>query len=88
MNGDRSEANRWSAQRVPSQTLSRRKFLKVSMTGVAIAGGGGLASCMTGQQRQSLGTLSGCSKQRSPLRRVRPFPGAECMRDHCGRNQP
>ncbi|TIT18354.1 MAG: twin-arginine translocation signal domain-containing protein [Mesorhizobium sp.] len=48
MNGDRSEANRWSAQSVPSQTLSRRKFLKVSMTGVAIAGGGGLASCMTG----------------------------------------
>jgi hypothetical protein len=49
MNGDRSEANRWSAQSGPSQTLSRRKFLKVSMTGVAIAGAGGLASCMTGQ---------------------------------------
>lgn len=36
MNGDRSEANRWSAHSVPSQTLSRRKFLKVAMTGVAM----------------------------------------------------
>ncbi|TIL81915.1 MAG: twin-arginine translocation signal domain-containing protein [Mesorhizobium sp.] len=49
MKDDRGEANCGSAQGEPSQALSRRKFLKVSMTGAALAGAGGLASCMTGQ---------------------------------------
>ncbi|WP_376703358.1 hypothetical protein RQ479_29520 [Mesorhizobium sp. ISC25] len=61
MNGDRSEANRWSAQSVPSQTLSRRKFLKVSMTGVATPVEAGLLPAsraslrrVAPEQRQSL----------------------------------
>jgi hypothetical protein len=31
-----------------NRRLSRRKFFKISLTGVAIAGAGGLASCATG----------------------------------------
>ncbi|RWB02237.1 MAG: twin-arginine translocation signal domain-containing protein [Mesorhizobium sp.] len=49
MKEDRSAPNCGSAQGEPSQALSRRNFLRVSITGAAIAGAGGLASCMTGQ---------------------------------------
>src|ERR687898_634287 len=49
MKGDREELICGPAQGGPSQRLWRRKFLKVSMTGAAIAGAGGLASCMTGR---------------------------------------
>ncbi|MER8608890.1 hypothetical protein NKH61_31575, partial [Mesorhizobium sp. M1005] len=45
---DRGEINCGSAQREPGQALSRRKFLKVSMTGAAICRCR-CPSCMTGQ---------------------------------------
>ncbi|WP_419694829.1 twin-arginine translocation signal domain-containing protein [Mesorhizobium muleiense] len=81
MKDDRGEANGGSAHGAPSQTLSRRKFLKVSMTGAAIAGAGGLASygpaygARRGNNAKACGTLSGFSKQGSrPLAIARRDP--------------
>ena len=47
MKQDRGDVSRGRAQDGPTRALSRRNFLKVSMTGAAIAGTGGLTSCMT-----------------------------------------
>jgi hypothetical protein len=44
MNND--EGNEGSAKSIASGALSRRKFLRVSMTGAVIAGAGGLSACM------------------------------------------
>jgi hypothetical protein len=58
MKEDYGDVNRGSEQGDQSQALSRRRFLKVSMTGAAMAGAGGLASCMTGAPygKQAAGT--------------------------------
>ena len=49
MNDHRRETSCGSAHGDSFQMLSCRRFLTVSMTGAAIVGAGGLASCMTGQ---------------------------------------
>ena len=49
MKEDRRGVDRGPAQGGSSQTVSRRNFLKVTMSGAAIAGATGLASCMTNE---------------------------------------
>lgn len=49
MKKDRGPEGKSPAQGRSSQAVSRRKFLKVTMAGVAVTGAGALSSCMTGQ---------------------------------------
>jgi hypothetical protein len=47
MKDHHDEMDRTSKNAELNGELSRRKFFKISLTGIAIAGAGGLASCMT-----------------------------------------
>ncbi|WP_143534081.1 twin-arginine translocation signal domain-containing protein [Rhizobium sullae] len=49
MKKKRGEVERDQTECGPGQSVSRRKFLKATMTGVAIAGAAGLSGCLTGQ---------------------------------------
>ena len=47
MTEDQNDVNRGSAAADSGRRLSRRVFLKVSVTGAALAGAGGLSACAT-----------------------------------------
>jgi hypothetical protein len=52
------ETNKASARSAASQTLSRRRFLEVSMTGAALAGAAGLSACASAPEMRTAGTTS------------------------------
>jgi hypothetical protein len=56
MNKNRDETEEGSVDGAAGRTLSRRKFLKVSMTGAALAGAAGLSACETPREMQTAGT--------------------------------
>jgi len=75
MKKDRGPVDKTPAQGRSSQAVSRRKFLKVTMAGAAVAGAGALASCMT---RQPVARGAGTTPKSVARYRDRPNKGRRC----------